>query len=758
MLKKQAYKTMLAASVMTAIMGAGNVYAAGVQTGYIPGLDTTTSNYAGLRDDARTTAEVYNNEIMNAQEQREMTGAAGSATNESAQAAPMMYTPASGSVASQDETDAAILAARGDTTLTQDGTVVQGSDGTVTVNNAALKTDDKEVKMISKTTGGTDLDKAAENGQTQTVTTIEAQYVTSANEESIAPFVGKIISGLSVSGVPEGVAAQLMPILQEKVGDAVSVEGVYRDIQNLGNTGYFSEVNPIFTTVPEGVKLDFAVTANPVATGVTFTGNTIYTSEVLTNYLALPIGQVMNSVYVGQKVQGINAAYDRDGYMLAHVDGIRVDENGMLHINIVEGIVEDIIPGGNKKTKDKVITREFVQKKGKPFNKFLVRRSVERVYNLGFFDDVNVRMLPGNEDPNNVIIEVDVLEHKTGTITLGAGYSKSDGFVGIIEFGEENFRGTGDKFKVHWELGKDSYKNYQLSYLKPWIDSKGTSLGLSYFNREDEYTDYNENGSEVAEYNKKSKGFNVSFGRQTGEYTRDYLTLETRKDEYKWDDEDSSGYRYDRGSASDPDPNKRWAANGPYDFAGDNYVKNNFGRINSATWQKVYDSRDNIYDPTRGRRISYTAQWAGHGLGGDFDFYKFTAETRMYKKLGAKNVLAFRARAGFIQGDAPYSQLFTLGGADSLRGYEDDQFRGKKMYNATLEFRFPVVKKVTGVLFADVGDAWDAPHVTWYDSKKSFNVGVGAGVRIMTPIGPVKLDYGVGKDDNQFHFSFGTQF
>ena len=75
---------------------------------------------------------------------------------------------------------------------------------------------------------------------------------------------------------------------------------------------------------------------------------------------------------------------------------------------------EDIIPAGNKKTRDKVITREFVQKKGKPFNKFLVRRSVERVYNLGFFDDVNVRMLPGEQDPNNVIIEIDVLEHKTG--------------------------------------------------------------------------------------------------------------------------------------------------------------------------------------------------------------------------------------------------------------------------------------------------------------------------------------------------------
>ena len=733
MFKPKAYKSMLAASVLTAVMGTGSVFAAEVQAGYTPDLNNTTTS-AATTNDATTTQAVYNADVA---------------------------TPAT----TQDETDAAILAARGDTTVSSDGTVVKGSDGTVTVNNAALKTDDKQVKMVSKTTGGTDLDKAAENGQTQAVTTVEAQYVTSANAETINPYVGKLITGLSISGVTAEQQAQLLPILTEKIGDAVSVDGVFKDVTNLGNTGYFSEVNPVFTTVPEGVKLDFAVTVNPITTGVAFEGNTVYTSEVLTKFMDLQPGQVLNSVYVGQKVQGINAAYARDGYMLAHVDGIRVDDQGVLHVHIVEGIVEDIVPAGNKKTRDKVITREFVQKKGKPFNKFLVRRSVERVYNLGFFDDVNVRMLPGDQDPNNVIIEIDVLEHKTGTITLGAGYSKSDGLMGIIEFGEDNFRGTGDKFKVHWEIGgKKKYKNYQISYLKPWIDSKGTSLGFSFFNREDEYTDYNENGNEVAQYNKKSRGFNISFGRQTGEYTRDYLTLESRKDSYKWDSSDSSGYRYDTDDVSNttgygndwdnrnPDTGANWK------FASNNYVKNNFGRINSITWQKVYDSRDNIYDPTRGRRISYTAQWAGHGLGGDFDFYKFTAEARMYKKLGAKNVLAFRARGGFIQGDAPYSQLFTLGGADSLRGYEDDQFRGKYMYNATLEFRFPIVKKVSGVLFTDIGDAWDAPNVTWYNSKKTFNYGVGAGVRITTPIGPVKLDYGVGKHKNKFHFSFGTQF
>ena len=722
MFKPKAYKSMLAASVLTAVMGTGSVFAAEVQAGYTPDLNSTTTTNAATANDAATTQAVYNADAT--------------------------------TTTIQDETDAAILAARGDTTISSDGTVVKGSDGTVTVNNAALKTDDKQVKMVSKTTGGTDLDKAAENGQTQAVTTVEAQYVTSASAESVNPYVGKLITGLSISGVTAEQQANLLPILTEKVGDTVSVDGVFKDVTNLGNTGYFSEVNPVFTSVPEGVKLDFAVTVNPVTTGVSFEGNTVYSSEVLTKFMDIQPGQVLNSVSVGQKVQGINAAYARDGYMLAHVDGIRVDDQGVLHIHIVEGVVEDIIPAGNKKTRNKVITREFVQKKGKPFNKFLVRRSVERVYNLGFFDDVNVRMLPGEQDPNNVIIEIDVLEHKTGTITLGAGYSKSDGLMGIVEFGEDNLRGTGDKFKVHWEIGgKKKYKNYQISYLKPWIDSKGTSLGFSFFNREDEYTDYNEDGSEVAEYNKKSRGFNISFGRQTGEYTRDYLTLESRKDTYKWDDDDSSGFRYDKNAGK----GTNWD-NGSYNFASDNYVKNNFGRINSVTWQKVYDSRDNIYEPTRGRRISYTTQWAGHGLGGDFDFYKFTAEARMYKKLGAKNVLAFRARGGFIQGDAPYSQLFTLGGADSLRGYEDDQFRGKYMYNATLEFRFPIVKKVSGVLFTDIGDAWDAPNVTWYNSKKTFNYGVGAGVRVTTPIGPVKLDYGVGKHKNKFHFSFGTQF
>ena len=164
MLTSKAYKRMLAASVLTAVMGTGSVFAAEVQTGYTPVMNASTTADAATTEDTTTKAAVYN-----------------AGTEKGAN--------------TQDDTDAAILAARGDTTLSSDGTVVQGSDGTVTVNNAALKTDDKQVKMISKTTAGTDLDKVAENGQAQAVTSIEAQFVSSASAETVNPYVGKQLQG-----------------------------------------------------------------------------------------------------------------------------------------------------------------------------------------------------------------------------------------------------------------------------------------------------------------------------------------------------------------------------------------------------------------------------------------------------------------------------------------------------------------------------------------------------------------------------------
>ena len=681
------------------------------------------------------------------------------AADEMSTATTQNSTTAVTAVSAQDQAaQDAITAARGGIEEAQKSDEQEAKR--IELDNSSLATTDSAVLTVAKGEGAR-LEQQQAAGVQTTITTPDARYFSSVTDEQLKPYEGKVMTGFSIEGLPAEVQGEYLALLKSHIGDTLTPEAIKADISALGSSGYLSEINPVITVVPEGVKVAYKVTINPVVKSVQFEGNTVYSNEMLVNYLNVQPNTVLNTVQVGERIQGINAAYNRDGYILARVNDMAVDQNGVLHISITEGIVEDIVPHGNKKTKDYVILREFNQKKGQPFNKFLVRRSVEKVYNLGYFDDVNVRLLEGST-PDKVVIEIDVLEHKTGTITLGAGYSDSDGFVGIVEVGEDNLRGTGDKIKVHWEFGGTAgYKNYSVSYLRPWIDSKGTSLGVSIFDREDTYTDYNSNGDNISEYVKTQKGINVSLGRQTGEYTRDYVTLETRKDGWKFDEDENSGYNYAEGAGEGSDPAKygsyTWN-NEKYDFKGDNYIENNFGRTNSVSWQKVYDSRDNIYDPKRGKRVSATVQWAGHGLGGDFDYYKFTGEYRNYKAIGNNQVIAFRARLGWAQGDVPYSALYTLGGADTLRGFEDDQFRGKKMYNATLEYRVPIFNKVTGVLFTDMGDAWDAPHVTWYDDDKSFNISVGAGVRISTPIGPIRLDYGVSKDDNKFHFSFGGQF
>lgn len=577
----------------------------------------------------------------------------------------------------------------------------------------------------------------AQGNQPIIVGEIPAQYVSSVTAEKLAPFLNKTITGITVSPVPAEYKERVQALISTKIGDKVTTENTEADIAALGNLGVFSEVNPQFLVVPEGVKINYQLVPNPRLQSVSVEGNTVYSTDQLLKYIDAPSGKILNTVEIGKKLQGINAAYQRDGYILAHVTGVQVSPTGNLSVGITEGSVESFTVKGNTKTKTRVVTREMVQKIGKPFNTYLARRSMQRVYNTGYFEDVNMRLLEGTT-PDKVVMQIDVLEQRTGVVTVGAGYSGSDGMVGIIELGENNFRGTGDKVNIHWEFGGNSdNKNYSFNYTRPWIDSKGTSLGFNIFNRQDEYTDYQSDGSAYSKYKRRSKGFGLSFGRQSNEFTREYLNLNTRKDEWV-----------------------SQVSNNDYSDASlyPGYIQNNFGKTNSVTYQRVYDSRDNVYDPTMGKRFSYSAQWAGHGLGGDFSFYKFSVEARTYKQVGKNRVWAFRVGAGFATGDVPYSQLFSVGGSDTLRGYEDDQFRGRKYYNATAEYRFPLMNKVQGVFFADIGSAWDTPNVGWYKAGNKFNVGVGPGLRIQTPIGPVRLDYGWGKDGGKFSFAFGGQF
>ena len=455
-------------------------------------------------------------------------------------------------------------------------------------------------------------------------------YLSTNDETMIKGYEGRTVSAVDIANVPDEVKSSLIPLIKTKPGDALTLDGVRADVSSLGSTGVFSQIVPSIEAVPEGVKLSYITKANPVIHSVEFSGNTVFTGDYLTELLGITPNSVLNTTLLDQKLQEIEKLYLQQGYLLYAVQDVKVTQEGVLKIDLAEGVIEDITIEGNDKTKDYVILRELRYKKGQPFNKFTASRSMERLYNLGFFEDVNMKLLPGTKE-HSVITEIDVVEQKTGVVSIGAGYSESDGMVGILELGENNFRGTGDKIQFHWEFGGSSEgKNYQISYTRPWINDNGDSLGFSIFDRRYDYDDYNADGDTVASYDRRRKGFNLTWGHVSSEYRKNFFTLETARESY--DDHDG----FDWGSAApapdDQTTRKKWY----------NAIMDNMGRTNSFTFTHVFDNRDNYFNASKGRRLSASFQYGGNGLGGDYDFYKFTTEGRFYKGLSNGHVLALR--------------------------------------------------------------------------------------------------------------------
>lgn len=581
-----------------------------------------------------------------------------------------------------------------------------------------------------------------------------AQNVQEQKEDPMAPYIGKTITKQIVEGNTSVPEADILAALKTKPGMQFSEAALSEDLSAVYDLGWFYDLRPEFKLVPEGVQIIYHVMENPVYQKVDISGNTVLNSKKVESFFDLQPGKTANLKAINKCVQKLEEEYRSNGYILARVSDVHMEKDGTLKVTVNEGIVEDFKVKGNVKTKDYVITREMKLKKGQPFNARAARRSMQRVYNLGYFEDVNIKLNPGRE-PNAVEVEISVIEMNTGTFGIGAGYSNADGFVGMISIGDKNFRGIGDKINIRWEFGGEDNKNYDFSYTRPWIDSKETSATLNLYDITNEYADYNIDGNEIARYDKKRRGQELTFSRKTNnEFISNYITIKNRDDIYRGEADgyegDSDQYyesQFNQSSKYDPS----WM---PSDFH--DRRKENFGTTRSITLGRVYDSRDNVFDPHEGKRMGYSVEWAG-GLGGDFDFTKWTADWRYYYRAGGESVWALNLGAGYASGSMPLSQRFTMGGSDTLRGYEDDQFRGNSMLKATLEYRFPIVKKVQGVLFTDNGYAWDKRHEDHFDLgliKNSY----GAGLRINSPLGPVKLDYGYGEDGGKFHFSFGGQF
>ncbi len=554
-------------------------------------------------------------------------------------------------------------------------------------------------------------------------------------EQRIAAWVdsleGKTIVDVVIEGAGEKTEQLAKEALQTRPGDSFTKSRIEADRIAIYDVGFFYDLFPTFQIVPEGVVVTYHVLENPVLKTLSVEGNTVVKSEEIAKLLTVPTGEMLNTKTLKENIQAISDRYKQDGYILVKISDLGIDRNGALKIKINEGVLEGYVVKGNTKTKERVVVREMRIKPGEPFNAKKARRSIQRVYNLGFFEDVNIKLNPGKE-PNAVVVEVDVVEKRTGTFTVGAGYSSQDGFIGMVGVGDTNFRGIGDAINFTFEFsGNDTDAHgYMFSYRRPWLDRRETSATFRIYNRTYEYNDYNTNGDRIEEYMRKYSGGEIMFGRPMSEYSTNYFTFRNRKERYI----KHTGSSLDR---STPEY-KPWR-----DY--------NFGTTRSLIFSHVTDTRDNVFFPMTGSKVNLTGEIAG--MGGDFKYQKFTFEDNHFFKVGRSQVFAVRAMYGRGFGHIPESGQFRIGGQNTLRGYRDEQFRGNNTFLGTLEYRFPIFKKVQGALFTDFGAAWNNGWM-----PKGMHESIGFGMSVQTPVGPIRVDLAHGSQGNRVHFSVGGTF
>ncbi len=481
-------------------------------------------------------------------------------------------------------------------------------------------------------------------------------------------------------------------------------------------------------------------------------GNELFTDEEIAKEMILKEGMVFNELQFDRDLFQVHTLYYNQGYAFARVEPTEeIDrEEGRIDIglDITEGplaYIGKIEITGNEKTKEYVLRRELAISEGEVFSYKKILRSQEKLYNLGYFkrldieeeEGVRIDTYPGKE-PNIINLVFDVKEKKTGTLNLGMGYSSVDGAVGQVSVSEINLFGRGYQASATVEFG-GKRQSYDLRFTNPWLFNTPTyfSTGIWHHTRIRD------------SYHIERRGGDITFGHPITDFTKWYLNYKgERVRVYKVEDD------------------------APFDIAREEGKK----FLSSLTPSFVRDTRDYIFDPTKGSYNSLSIECAGGPLGGDFDFLKYGLDSRWYFKTFWKFVLALRLRAGYVEefGDSTYVPIFErfyVGGADTVRGWKyadigpkaanGDPIGGVKMVVGNLEWRFPIYKILKGVIFVDGGQTWARGiDPDWGDIEG----GYGVGIRLHTPMGVIRFDYGrpinppPGVPQSQFYFSIGQSF
>jgi outer membrane protein insertion porin family len=548
--------------------------------------------------------------------------------------------------------------------------------------------------------------------------------------------------------------------IDTKPGQDYSPNGVLVDRRRIQAMGFFSDVSePIIETTPEGVVVTFDLKEYPVIKEIRIIGNKVIPEADIRKVLVSKPGVVMNTQDVQKDLTAIESLYTSRGFMAqAQVNPEEpITPDGVLTIRISEVMVEEVRVVGNKKTKTSVILREIRTKPGEPLDLKKLQRDTERLFNLDIFEDVQPPNLEPGSDLAKAIVTFTVKEKKTGQLSLGLGFSSPQGLVGYTEYSESNFRGLAEAINARLELGGRANKtSYELGFYQPYLGHSNTSLSVQVFNKviyrfanavisSPSFT------SDSNLFNEVRRGALITFSRPFSDNDTGVLSLRT----------------------------ERWHLNLPEGLTVpiDPALAEAFepGSIDTAILRGTRDTRDIRTNPANGiyssialeaGRASITGAQSGEIHKISVDFRTYLSHGKRVSVTQQKRVLAMRLMLGYEGGVVPFVEQFFVGGADSLRGYLESRFWGTRMMLGSVEYRFPFGSSLQGVGFVDVGDAWGTRYPLVTDIQGRFTqhegfhprVGVGAGLRVTTPIGPLRLDYGVGSEGAHVHFSIGHAF
>lgn len=470
-------------------------------------------------------------------------------------------------------------------------------------------------------------------------------------------------------------------------------------------------------------------------------GDLIKPPHELRKMLPMEEGKVFSRTDLQQSIIALTDFYADQGYANVNVvpfttkgpDGLTLD----LRLEIEQGEqirIEQIRIEGNTITRDKVIRRELSLIEGDLYSASKIKQSRNQLRNLGYFEEINITNEPGSKpDLNN--LKIDVSEQPTGTFSVGAGYSSVDSFIAQGSISQANFLGYGLKLSASASLGGSS-EVYRLNLTDPYFLDTRWTTGFEIYKSEREFNDFTESAN----------GGAVKVGHPIGKRARGLLT-----------------YRYENKEIFDI-----------ADTVTSQVILDQAGEstLSSLTATLSRNSTDYRLDPTKGSLTTLTTEYAG--LGGTENFAKVELSHRLFYPLFWKTVLSLHGDIGYAletDGPVPLSEKFFLGGLRSIRGFEtrevgpqdgDSFIGGEKAAFFNLEFLFPINEKykIKGVAFLDGGNAWRENE----DYFTNMRYGAGYGIRWLSPLGPLRFEWGYNLDprvdekDSVFEFSIGTFF